>query len=603
MTAPRPRVLLAHVDAVTAAWLGDCLASVAEIRVAHGAEALGELLGQGAQALMTGLPLGDPQLVSLLDAVGGQLPVLIVGQDARAPAPDDERIFFVLSRQLPAADVAALVQSAVAERLLAAEEIESPAAAARLQRVLALSSRFATRNDLASAASVAEDATSQLTRSDRSYCLFHDADSGSVWTESEPAREGRAAMGLVGFAARTRRSCAVERAHEDPHYVAALDDPAGEGRERLLVQPVVGPDGQVQAVLVAVRLANRAPFAPEERELLATFAQKTGPMMHHLALMVETEAVLRAEREQHDRLYRREALRAYGQAGHRGDVVRISPTWIRWAYWVLLGLSVASVVYLCVGRVDQHSAGPAIIRLHARTEITAQSSGALVSVEVAPGERVQADQLLARLDDSEARASVQQLQREFDDQLRRRLLDPADAAAMQSVFTLRGQLASARTVLDQRQLRASRAGIVSDIRIRPGQHITVGEIVLSLLDEADDRHVLALLAGADRPQLHPGMVLRLEIAGYRYAYQDLVIDWISDEVIGPNEVRRYLGPQVGDALVIAGPVVLVRARLPGRSFVADDETYQYHDGMLATAEVAVRAEPIIVTLFPFLKRI
>ncbi len=590
------------MDAATAAWLGDCLATLADTRIAHGAAELEDALGQDVQALITGLSLRDPQLGSLLDAVG-RLPLLVVASDKDAPAPADERIFFVLSRQLPAADVAALVHSAVIDRSLAAEEIASPAAAARLQRVLALSSRFATRNDLQSAAGVAEDATQQLTRADRTYCLFHDADSGSVWTETEPTREGRAAMGLVGFAARTGRSCAVERARDDPRYVGALDDPEGDGRERLLVQPVVGPDGQVQAVLVAVRIGSRDPFTPEERQLLATFAQKTGPMMHHLALMVETEAVLRAEREQQERLYRREALNAYGQVGHRGDVVRISPAWIRWAYWVLLGLSIASVVYLCVGRVDQHSAGPAIIRLHARTEITAQSSGALVSVEVSPGERVEADQLLARLDDTEARASVQQLQREFDDQLRRRLLDPSDAVALQSVFTLRGQLASARTVLDQRQLRASRAGVVSDIRIRPGQHITMGEIVLSLLDEADDRHVLALLAGADRPQLHPGMPLRLEISGYQYAYQELVIDWVSDEIIGPNEARRYLGPQVADTLVIAGPVVLVRARLPERSFEADEETYQYHDGMLATAEVAVRAEPIIVTLFPFLKRI
>jgi len=598
----RPRVLLFDVNDIACGWLRDCLATVAETVVVRGAQELHDGLARGARAVISGRAFGDPWTTWLLGEVGTRVPVLLAASQDDLQAAKDERVFYVLSPSLPPGDVAALVHSAVTNRAASVPEVVSPEAAARLTRVLALASRFSSRSDLESAAATAEDAAQRLTGADRTYCVFHDADTGALWTEGVRAREGHATTGLIGFSARTKRPCAAEVAQHDPRYARALDDPEGDGGQRILVQPVIAPDTRVHAVLVAARLESRPMFSAVEKQMLATFAEKTGPMMHDLALMVEAEGVLRAEREHKEGLFRPEAVTAHGESGHRGDVVRVSPAWIHWAYWGLLWLAVVSIAYLFVGRVAQHSTGPAIVRLHTRTEVTARSGGPLVSVEVTPGQHVEAEQLLARLDDIEARAAVDQLQREFDDQLRTRLQNPSDASAMKSVFGLRGQLAAARTVLEQRELRAARAGVVSDIRIRPGQHVGVGDIVLSLLDETDQPHVIALLAGGDRPQLQPGMDLRLEVAGYRYAYQQLEIDWVSDEVIGPNEARRYLGPQVADNLEIAGPVVLVRARLPDGSFDADGDTFLYHDGMLATAEVAIRTEPIIVTLFPFLKR-
>ena len=125
--------------------------------------------------------------------------------------------------------------------------------------------------------------------------------------------------------------------------------------------------------------------------------------------------------------------------------------------------------------------------------------------------------------------------------------------------------------------------------------------MLSLLDDDYDPHVVALLAGSDRPQLRPGQQLRIEINGYPYAYQSLVVDGVGTDIIGPSEAARYLGPQAADTLAVAGPLVLVRARLEHSTFVADGEAFEFHDGMVAQAEVAIRSEPIIVMLFPFLK--
>lgn len=78
---------------------------------------------------------------------------------------------------------------------------------------------------------------------------------------------------------------------------------------------------------------------------------------------------------------------------------------------------------------------------------------------------------------------------------------------------------------------------------------------------------------------------------------------VEDQVVGPSTVRRYLGPQIADTLAPTGPVVLVRAALPGTTFEADGRRYPLHDGLHGVAQVRVRREPILVALVPKLKTV
>ncbi|HYI03177.1 MAG TPA: RND transporter, partial [Hyalangium sp.] len=103
-----------------------------------------------------------------------------------------------------------------------------------------------------------------------------------------------------------------------------------------------------------------------------------------------------------------------------------------------------------------------------------------------------------------------------------------------------------------------------------------------------------------RPMLKPGQVFRLELEGFPYVYQELTVSQVSDELVGPAEVRRYLGPGLGDAVALEGPVVVVEARLPGETFQSDSRTYSYYTGMPGTARVKVRARNGWVTLLPIL---
>jgi membrane fusion protein (multidrug efflux system) len=138
--------------------------------------------------------------------------------------------------------------------------------------------------------------------------------------------------------------------------------------------------------------------------------------------------------------------------------------------------------------------------------------------------------------------------------------------------------------------------------VRTSQHVTPGQTLLSLAGDDAELSIAALFPGHYRPLLEPGMPLRFELTGYRYAYQQLVIERVDDEVIGPSEARRTLGVAAGEALTLNGPLVLATARIPSSNFLSDDELYDYHDGLQGTAEVRVRSERLLPALVPALKR-
>jgi membrane fusion protein (multidrug efflux system) len=110
-----------------------------------------------------------------------------------------------------------------------------------------------------------------------------------------------------------------------------------------------------------------------------------------------------------------------------------------------------------------------------------------------------------------------------------------------------------------------------------------------------------MLPGRYRPMLKPGMAVRLELAGFKYVYQNFTIESVGNEVVGPSEIRRFLGQELADTVSLKEPVVLVTARLPTSTFVAEGKTFSYYEGMQGDADARVRAESVLLTLVPGLK--
>lgn len=301
------------------------------------------------------------------------------------------------------------------------------------------------------------------------------------------------------------------------------------------------------------------------------------------------------------KIFREEALRHHEGAQQDGDVLRISPAWTRWTYWALLGLLVSALVYSILGTLPEYASGPAVVKVEGQSHLTVDMPGVVSSVTVKPGQRVEVGDALVSFRSQEETVSLERIQREFELQLIRVLRDPSDESARQTLTSLRAERELAEARQQARTLRAPHAGVVSGVRIRAGQYVTPGEGVVSIVGDDVKVSLVALLPGGQRPLLEPGKPLRVELDGFHHEYHTFEIESVGDQIVGPAEVRRFLGPEIADAVELRGPMVLVKARIPSSTFTSKSRTFNYFDGMLARADARVRVERIIVALVPGLK--
>ena len=517
---------------------------------------------------------------------------------------DRDRIFYLSQEPVPAADLMALLRSAGNRWTSAVQRGDGDERRRTVfaRRLLAATQAISTQRRPEGVARAAGEAVEEVLQAERGYCLLYDPATETLWEpprdpDLEEERRESAAVGLVSFVVRTGRPLAIERIGSDPRFDRDADDPKAHGDERFAAVPVLGPDGRILAVLAAVRRAEERAFDDDDLKSFTLLAEQAAPTFAQLRLAEGDAEGLPAAA-----LFREEAVEHHnvGLRGE-GDVLRVDPGWMRWTYRLLVFVLVAGLLFTLVARVHDYAEGPAVVRMGGRNDLTATADGTVSQVLAAPGERVEAGHLLVRFYGAREAAELSRIDHEFELQLINRLRDPADAGAQQALISLRAERELARSNLAEREVRAPVAGVVSDLRVRVGEHISPGQSLLAIVRGESRPTVVAFLPGQYRPLLKRGMPLRMEVQGYRYAYQHLIVDSVGDEVVGPAEARRSLGEALGDSVQFSGPVVKVEAHLPSNTFEAEGKVRGYHDGMVAQAEVRIRSERVLVTLIPALK--
>lgn len=306
------------------------------------------------------------------------------------------------------------------------------------------------------------------------------------------------------------------------------------------------------------------------------------------------------ERE-NSNLFRKEALR-HSSGRSEGDVLRLSSPITRGSYWLLVAAFVGALAYGVLGKIHEYASGPAIVWMTGRTHVTAMNAGTVSEIFVHPGQKVDAGHIIAQFHAALETAEAARVQREFDLQLVKTLRDPSDQAAREALTSLRAQKDLALARLEQLTIRAPETGIIGDVRIHSGQRLSPGDIVVTLSGTAANScTIVAMLPAHYRPQLQPGLTMSFEVTGYRYAYQEMTITSVGAEIIGPAEVKRYVGQEIGDTFAVNGPVVLVEAVPATSRFEVSGQSLDYFHGMNGVAEARVRSERIFVTLIPGLR--
>jgi membrane fusion protein, multidrug efflux system len=300
-------------------------------------------------------------------------------------------------------------------------------------------------------------------------------------------------------------------------------------------------------------------------------------------------------------LFRQEALAHHARPEARGSLLQISPLWARTTYWVIVLAAVTAGVGLAVVDINEYAQGAVLIQVKGLEDVSATAGGRVSRVLVKRGQHMKAGEPLVELYSNQEAGDRERLEQEFRALLASTLLNPLTPSAQQLVSSMRTQLDQSQARLAERSLRAPFEGFVNEVRVREGQHISPGEIVASVMRDGAESFALGLVPGRYRPMIKPGQSFRLEMEGFPYQFRDLEVASISDELVGPAEVRRYLGPGLGDVVALQGSVVVVEARLPSNEFVSDGRTYHYYTGMPGTVRVKVRSRNGWMTVLPILE--
>lgn len=512
----------------------------------------------------------------------------------------EDRVFYAGPEQLAEGELARLVGAAFEDfrrrqiLQLAAAPSAKDRRAVVTRRLFTTAENLLQCTDLEAAAEPVSEALVELIAA-RDVKLWLYDPLAHVLREIGPSGlEVSAVTSLTSFAARTGHAVQCRDMSEDARHDPEVDGAGGS----LLAAPVLGPEQQVLGVLSCVRQDGEV-FEPPDRDIVERLAGHLSPLFALYAPRT-MEAALSASAQGSDaELFRREAIEAQAHGfSERGRVLQNTGGWTEWTWMVLLTGFVTAGLFLLLGRMHDYAAGPAVIRVGQRVDVSAPADAAVVRIDVEPLEQVVAGQPLLRLDGAPQASQIADLEEAFEQRLRQRLADPADPAVEAAVIDVRTRLEEARTRLDQRTVRAPIGGVVGDVRVRPGQHPALGELLLSIIADADERTVTALIPGHFGPQLEAGQRLRLTLQGYADLPLELSVLDVGEEVISPREARQALGRSIADAVPLEGPVVLVRAELREQSFSDGRRALEFTHGMQGRAEIRVRSRPILLHLVP-----
>ena len=612
----RPSVLLVGQDDASCSIILNALGKTYHVyRASSGPEAISIIDRLEVAVLITELMLPGMSGKLFLEEIGKRFPGNKIVKLVLAEYTDQETVrdfvaehslFYFVRKPINEDDLMTVVGSAATEhdRRLNLSGRATINSVSVHQRILEHSGRLAIQRDLRNTTQVAREAILGLVQADRAYCLSYDRYQEILWTKDDDGeRRMPAGTGIVGFAARTGKIVNLAQAGES-RYVPDSDDPKGSGTDRYLAVPVNSPDDEVLAILVAVRSSQFEAFSDQETEVLRNLSTQLASAFNRTIFQAHIDGVFSDNRADESSsstgatIFRAEAMEEYYGARRPGGVLRVSPRWTVGTFWVLCGIFVAALAFIVFGKVSDLAMGPAVVVVEGKTPLTVAAAGTVTAVHVKPGQQVSAGERLVDLDASNEDAELRRVDKEFKTQLARSLRDPKDEVASAALAALRAERELARARLEDRIVRAPESGIVGDVRVTVGQVAKPGEPLISFVNENSQYSIVAMIDGEHRPLLEPGMPIKLEFVGYKYAYQTLYISSISEEVLGPQEARGYLGTSLAETMEIDRPVSVVRAKLSGGSFTSRGKTLKIHAGMLGNVEIAVRRRRIITLLTP-----
>lgn len=511
-----------------------------------------------------------PAICSILGLIATQVrgPLAIVigfgaGSEFLQEFVDSGRVFYI-SRDCPsAAHLRSLVAAAVRhhDSISARDNLYKSASKIPTGHVLEYCIRLSHQTDKTSICDLLVEAVRKVVIVDRAHIALYDADKDSIsWLDADRNQESidSAASGLTAFVARTGECIQLESVGSDPRYDSEADNPNGCNDDRFVALPILGVGAIPVCIVVAIRAPSETTFSVDDVASLVLLIESAAPPLNSALLRERLEGLIVEETRVTD-VFSREALDHYtSRAENEGALIRTAPSWLKNAHWFCVAFLLSSLAFLTVAQVKETATGVAVVRARDKTTVTVENNSLVRGVYVSAGDRVQQGDTLARFEDTRS-----------------------------------------GTNRSTEQLRAPAGGVVGDVRIRVGQRLSAGDEVASIVDEDSEYGVIVLLPGQYAPQIRRGMQGFITIDGYPESHEPVTIDNVDSEVLGPRDAIR--DADIGDAIAVTSPVVLMRCTLKSKRFAAQGRYYAYHDGMSARLELDLRSESMLADLVPGLK--
>ncbi len=235
------------------------------------------------------------------------------------------------------------------------------------------------------------------------------------------------------------------------------------------------------------------------------------------------------------------------------------PAWLRFSHVITGAALLLALMYLLIARSDREYVGHAVVRSVGKFSLTSTIGGLAIAVDVSIGHRVEAGQVLVRF---EQRA---------------------------------GTLGQERVL---GHLRSPVSGIVTDLRIRPGQAVRPGETVGSIDAETGGFELVTFLPGEAGPYLGQTAEAVVTFPGYARSNMKVRLEQISRELMDASAAKRFAE---SEDLPILGKVISARSFIDDGRFYSGDTVLRLRDGMAARATVSLRKEMLLVRLVPQLR--
>ena len=355
------------------------------------------------------------------------------------------------------------------------------------------------------------------------------------------------------------------------------------------------------AVIVVHRNPRNPGYHPVEQIAMIALARESAAILHHLAvahLQKQREVQLDAKS-----LYRGEALEAHRSRGTEGDVVNLSPMWVRRAYPLLCGTLVVALVFSIFVHVNTYSTGRGMI-VYAGEMMTSPGQGTVKRIRIEPGTQVKVGTILVELDTQSEQIELADARKDYDNAQVAFLWDMNDEQIKKTLAASAARVEKAASVIATKTIRSRVAGVVGELKIKVGQLVQPGSPIALVNPPDSAPEVIVFLPSTDRPRLKPNMTLQVAVDGFKKTREMVTITSMSTEGIGGADIGRVLGDSLAESMKIGqegGQFIVVRARMP-ETFRVNNRTYRYHHGMSVKAEVIMARKPFLADLLPALEK-